>query len=175
MCKLLAILLVLSPLVHAADPPVVKELTINGNQFAAYVLPVGNEDRIVIRRLDPRDIAEYSLLSSDSEQGGHIEKIQWSPKGKYLVFTTSSSGGHSPWHFKTYIFSTERWEFLGLDDAVAAVTSPDFSFTDQTHLSIEMLKTQTSPMDDTTTRLIDMESLPWKSPKKKETEEEANP
>ena len=62
-----------------------------------------------------------------------------------------------------------------MDDAVAAVTSPDFSFTDQTHLSIEMLKTQTSPMDDTTTRLIDMESLPWKSPKKKETEEEANP
>ena len=162
MCRLLAIIVLLSSFVHAAEPPVVKKLTVKGNQFEAYVLPVDSEDRIVVRRHDPRDIAELSLLSPSFDQGGHVENIQWAPQGKYLVFTTSSSGGHSPWHFKTYIFSTERWKFLCLDDAIASVTSPEFTFTDPTHLRIAMLKTPSSPMEDSAPRDIDMEALLWK-------------
>lgn len=147
--------------VHASE---VRELPTDF--FTAYVLPVGHEDRIAIRRRGPRDLTEFSLLSPDNQSGARVEKIAWSPDRKFLAFTTSSSGGHSPWNYRTYIFSTERWEFLNLDDSVAPITSSEFSFTDGSHLSIEILKTPSSATDDSEKRTIDLESLPWKNDKK---------
>ena len=167
--RYLSIVLLL-PFFAYADPAVVKELSKHGNEFSAYVLPANDEDIIVVRRRGPRDIAQLNLLSKDNQQGGHVENIQWSDKGKFLVFTTSSSGGHSPWNFRTYIFSTDRWEFLTLDDAVAPVTSSTFSFTDASHLQIDILKSKTASTDDSEKRIIDLDALPWKTPK---TEQDA--
>jgi hypothetical protein len=165
MCRLLIILLAFPMLCSADQPAVVRELSKNGGELHAYVLPVRQEDRIVVRRLDPRDIAEFSLFSKDCQSGGHVENIEWSPKGEYLVFSTSSSGGHSPWNFPTYVFSSERWEFIGLDDVIAPVTSASFSFKDPTHLCIETLKSSRASTDDTEARTIDLDALPWKQPK----------
>lgn len=59
--------------------------------------------------------------------------FQWSPDSQYLVFTTSSFGGHSPWHFPAYVFCVGDKSFRYLDRAFRdvsgdAVTSPDFHF-----------------------------------------------
>lgn len=165
MRRLLVFMLAFPILCSADQPATVKELSKNGGELHAYVLPVDQEDRIVVRRLDPRDIAELSLFSKDCQSGGHVENIEWAPKGEYLVFSTSSSGGHSPWNFRTYVFSSERWEFIGLDDVIAPVTSASFAFKDPTHLSIETLKSPQSSTDETEVRTIDLDALPWKQPK----------
>lgn len=134
---------------------------IRADPFIAFILPVGNEDRIVVRRFGPRDLAELSLLSQDGQQGAHVESIAWSPDRKFLVFSTSSSGGHSPWNHRTYVFSTERWAFQCLDEAVAPVTSTEFSFPDATHLEVEALPAPSAEVDETSRRVIDLEKLPW--------------
>jgi hypothetical protein len=170
----LAVALLAAPLFAQADPETVKEIsrTVHGYPFRAYVLPVAHEDRLAIRALDPRDLAEFSLLSQDGQQGGHVENIQWSKDAQFLVCSTTSSGGHSPWNYRTYVFSTLRWEFLSLDESATLVTSPDFSFTDPTHLSVEALKTASSATDDVERRTIDLEALPWKKPKSRKPPEE---
>jgi len=165
--RYLIILLLMSSFLARADSDTVKEVTraVDGIYFKAFVLPVGNEDRIVVRLYEPRRIAEFSLLSEDSEHGGHIENIQWSKDGQFLVFSTSSSGGHSAWNFRTYIFSTQRSEFISVDDVTAPATSPNFSFADASHLQIETLRSKPVSTDDTEKRVLDLNTLPWKKPK----------
>lgn len=135
---------------------------ISAGDTKVYILPVGNEDRIAVRRYDPRDLAELSLFSSDNQHGGHIEEIKWSDDHKYLVFSTSNSGGHSPWHFPTYVFSMERWEFLLIDDTLPAVADKFFSFTDNSHIALKSLRNLDSETNDVVSSSIDLESLPWK-------------
>ena len=175
MRALLPIFLPVGSIAHA-DPIEVQQITrtTNGYDFRAYVLPIDAEGRIVIREFCPRQIAEFSLLSKDGHQGGHIEHIEWSKDAQYLVFSTSSSGGHSAWHYPTYVFSSRRNEFLSLDDAIAPVTSGDFLFSDPNHLKIQTRKTSSSFNDATEDRVVDLNSLPWKKPKT-EQDTEANP
>lgn len=131
------------------------------DEFKAYILPVGNEDRLAIRRYDPRKLAELSLFSQDNQHGGRIEEIRWSDDRKYLVFSTSSSGGHSPWHYPTYAFSVERWKFLRLDDTMPAITDKSFSFTDSSHIAVKALRTRESESEDQISTSIDLDALPW--------------
>lgn len=140
-----------------------------GPLYTALILPAGinsglldTEERIVIRGFQPRRLAELSMLSEDGQQGRHVENIQWSKDNKFLLFTTSSSGGHSPWNFRTYVFSTEHWQFLCLDEAVAPVTNKDFEFTDPSHVSMETLNSSDADVDNVERRVVDLQTLPWK-------------
>jgi hypothetical protein len=53
----------------------------------------------------------------------------WSPDSRYLVITTASSGGHSPWHAVTYVYAADDRTLHLADDAVGLVISPDLKFT----------------------------------------------
>ena len=57
-----------------------------------------------------------------------VAKFQWSPDSKFLVLTTVSSGGHSPWNFKTFVFSVSDKSLRSMDDLVGPITSADFQF-----------------------------------------------
>ncbi len=174
MTRWFLVILFFAPLLGRAEQPeVIKSLSIRGGAFTAYVLPVGGEDIVVVRRRgNHRDFTEQSLLSKDGQNGGHIENIQWSKGGKFLVFSTSSSGGHSPWNSRSYAFSTERWSFLVLDDVIAPVTSPVFTFTDASHLEIEVLESPSAGADEGKKQVIDLDVLPWKTPKIPEESED---
>ena len=161
----LCLILLIFILECAAATDQAEVRTIAADEFIAYILPVGNEDRIAIRRYEPRDLAELSLFSSDNQHGGRIEEIKWSEDRKYLVFSTSSSGGHSPWHFPTYVFSTERWAFVLIDDTLPAVADKSFSFTDSSHIKVMTLKKPDSVADDFVSTTIDLNALPWKKHK----------
>ena len=93
--------------------------------------------------------------------GAKVEHIAWSGGARYLVFTTTSSGGHSPWNHRTYAFSTRHWAFLTLDDAVAPVTSADFTFPDASHVEIEIMRPDGEGSDDTVKKTVDLDALPW--------------
>lgn len=157
------VLSVISACAGAFAQPEVRIFT--KDDFKAYILPVDSEDRIAIRRPSPKDLAELSLLSTDSQHGGHIEQITWSDDHKYLVFTTTSSGGHSPWHFPTYVFSTDSWAFLLIDDSLPAITDKSFSFTDSSHITVQTLRDPEAESDDRVSTTIDLDALPWNKKK----------
>jgi hypothetical protein len=55
-------------------------------------------------------------------------QIQWSPDSKFIALTTTSSGGHSPWHYTTYVFSVADRRIVCADDTIGSVVSPEFTF-----------------------------------------------
>jgi hypothetical protein len=55
-------------------------------------------------------------------------QLQWSPDSRYLVMTTVSAGGHSPWHFKAYVYSVSDGTLRYMDDVIGLIVSPDFKF-----------------------------------------------
>jgi hypothetical protein len=58
-----------------------------------------------------------------------ISRIRWSPDSKFLLFTTASSGGHSPWHFKTFVFCAADKSFRNVEStAGGSVGAPEFHF-----------------------------------------------
>jgi len=57
-----------------------------------------------------------------------VVKFQWSPDSQYLVMSTVSSDGHSPWNFETFVFSVADKSLRCMDDLVGPITSSDFHF-----------------------------------------------
>jgi hypothetical protein len=55
-------------------------------------------------------------------------QIQWSPDSRFLVLTTTSSGGHSPWHYTTYVLSIARRQIVSPDEKIGPIVSPEFAF-----------------------------------------------
>jgi hypothetical protein len=58
-----------------------------------------------------------------------VSQIGWSPDSKFLLFTTASSGGHSPWHFRTFAFSVADKSFRDVETVLGApVAAGEFRF-----------------------------------------------
>jgi len=57
-----------------------------------------------------------------------IAHIEWSPDSRFLVMTTVSAGGHSPWHFKAYVYGVEDGSLRYMDDVIGLVVAADFEF-----------------------------------------------
>ena len=58
-----------------------------------------------------------------------VSQIRWSPDSQFILFTTASSGGHSPWHFKTFVFCAADKSFRDVETASGApVGAPEFRF-----------------------------------------------
>ena len=82
----------------------------------ALVLPVGVElsatpdieSRVVVRMVDGKTVTSKDFSSPRGANGYYVERAQWSPDLKFFVFSMSSSGGHSPWSFPTWVFSRDK-------------------------------------------------------------------
>ena len=113
----------------------------DGNYFGAMrrMPAVGNPDQ---RELDsfrleifpiqekktPKLLGE--LYFAFDKEGRVAAKVKWTADSKFLVFTTESSGGHSPWHFTTYVFSVSDKKIVCLDDVFGPVVDSDFKLED---------------------------------------------
>ncbi len=103
---------------------------------------------------------------------GHIvARIAWSPDSRFLVLTTSSAGGHSPWHYKTYVYVAADRTLRYVDDGIGLVLSPDFKFVGPHQIKLAVVRTGHTPVDDMDApdwRAFDLEkiapSLPKESP-----------
>jgi len=73
-----------------------------------------------------------------------ISEIKWSPDSKFLVMTMESSGGHSPWQFRTFTYSVAdgSLRFNNLDE-MRPVISPKFSFEKPDTLVLSVLDNET--------------------------------
>jgi hypothetical protein len=94
-------------------------------------------DPVYIQRHDLDGVVVAILRYGDEGQSvvarhdfGHrlIAHIEWSPDAKFLLFTTVSSGGHSPWHSAAFLFCTADNSFRDVDAAIGSVVSPKFRF-----------------------------------------------
>ncbi len=75
-----------------------------------------------------KTLAFLNLLSQDAEHGRTLAKIEWAKDSRFLVLTTESSGGHSPWHDEAFFFAAESATFRSVDDLSGdSVASVDFS------------------------------------------------
>jgi hypothetical protein len=72
----------------------------------------------------PKSLGE--LYFAFDVEGRRPAKVKWTADSKFLVFTTESSGGHSPWHSTTYAFSVSAKKIVCLDDVIGPVVDSDF-------------------------------------------------
>jgi len=92
----------------------------------AQIVPVGSESRVDIRSSSGVLLRRKDFTSRDQNHGEGVDHAEWTSDGRFFVFTTSSSGGHQPWHMATYFYSLRRNRFYSVDAIVGAVLS-DFA------------------------------------------------
>jgi hypothetical protein len=100
--------------VEAPDHLLVAEQLFQPTGLAIYRIDQRKEDRIGIF-----DLGENEIV-----------RMKWSPNSKFLVFTTSNSRGHSPWHFPAYIYSVSDHSLRSIDKEtnLGSVVDPSFTF-----------------------------------------------
>ncbi len=103
----------------------------------ALIVPIGGESRVEIRSASGALVRRRNFTSSDHSHGEGVDHAQWTSDGRFFVLTTSSSGGHQPWHVATYFYSVSRNRFYSLDAIVGAIIS-DFTLRDDTLLTTRM-------------------------------------
>jgi hypothetical protein len=100
--------------------------------LTARVLPMGKpgwewaESRVEIRNRSGRLLRYVSFASADHEHGEGVNYGAWTPDSMYFVFSTSSSGGHQPWHGPAYFYSRRHNLIRRLDDYIGV--GPDLIF-----------------------------------------------
>jgi hypothetical protein len=54
----------------------------------------------------------------------------WSPDSQFIVMTTDSAGGHSPWHFESFVYSVKDDTLRRVDpvDGSLLIVRPTFTF-----------------------------------------------
>jgi hypothetical protein len=78
--------------------------------------------------------------------------IGWSPDSKFLVMTTASSGGHSLWHFESYVFCVADRTVRYMDNTIGTVLKPDFKF-----VGSHVVAMTVGPDDDGAVKEINLE------------------
>lgn len=87
--------------------------------------------------------------SGSSRDGGHgwsVEKSAWTHDGKFFVFSATSSGGHQPWHFPTFVYRASTNTVLNLDRLnlyrfASSITTPNFRLLNHDVVKTQMLGT----------------------------------
>jgi hypothetical protein len=137
-CRWILIALLLTDALHAAEQSEDLKTAMSPNkEFFAAARRMPDEDFVYRRDLDGFRVVIYHH-GSEKELGdiyAHapifgrlILQMAWSPDSKFLVFTTTSSGGHSPWHYTTFVFETEDRSFREVDSVAGSVVSSEFHF-----------------------------------------------
>jgi len=110
-------------------------------------------DRVLIQRYDLDGVAvaiysdRESVIARHDFPGRRIAHMEWSPDSKFLLFTTTSSGGHSPWHSAAFLYCVGDKNFHDLDTAIGTVMSPKFRF-EIPDVAILMVKKGDSPEEE---------------------------
>jgi len=125
-------------------------------KLRAYVLSVGkhpkppfNESRVEIRDMKGTLLATKDFKSPDGEHGRNVQKMEWSLDPQFFVFSTASSGGHSPWHCQTYFYDRKRKMFKEVDDFTGSIIKRNFKLTAPDWIEVQVQGTATDPGDIT--------------------------
>jgi hypothetical protein len=121
-----------------ADDDIQTVASPDGKYFAAtreipdqLVVWKKDADRFCLVISPNRDAADVdgSFYRWDCPSHEVVSQLAWTPDSSFLVITTTSSGGHSPWHFPTYVFCVRDKSVRYLDDTIGLVSDPGIEFT----------------------------------------------
>src|SRR4030095_16179201 len=137
-------------------PQVVKcpGLTSPDQQLRACVLSVGrhpnppfNESRVAIRDMKGTVLATKDFKSPDGEHVRNVQKMEGSPDSQFFVFSTASSGGHSPWHWQTYFYDRRGKTFKEVDDFTGTVLKQKLKLSARDWIEVQVQVTASDPGD----------------------------
>jgi hypothetical protein len=85
--------------------------------------------RLVVFPLEPGSDHNTGKLYFSRDFAGRVPaQVQWSPSSRFLVLTTTSSGGHSPWHYTTFVVSLANRKVVSPDETYGPVVAPAIAF-----------------------------------------------
>lgn len=136
----LILLTALSPAKDSADYEsfeVWKSASPDGSYFSAmrripgdeYIWVQDNDGfRLVVFPINKNEGGQLGDLYFKFEKEGRLPVvIKWTADSKFLAFSTESSGGHSPWNCKTYVFSVDTKKVANIDDVIGPVVGSSFT------------------------------------------------
>ncbi len=104
----------------------------------AVIFPVGMdlhaspdiESRVVIRGPEAKLVTSKDFSSPRGANGYYVVRARWSPDSQFFVFSMSSSGGHSPWSFPTWVFSRQKETIVSFNEMIGGkpTLSDEFNF-----------------------------------------------
>jgi hypothetical protein len=116
-----------------------------------------HESRINILDATGNTLGSLDLTSEDSEHGRVIERIGWSSDSRFVVFSSYSSGGHSPWNSMTFFYSVDLNCFGVLDNFLPGpVLDPNFELAASSEVR---LVTMGKDMDDQVKTKFDLRDI----------------
>ena len=89
------------------------------------------ESRVVLRANGAKLLTSKDYSSPRGTNGYYVVRAAWSPDSQFFVYSMSSSGGHSPWSFPTWVYSRQKNLFVSLNELIGnkPTVSGDFKFT----------------------------------------------
>jgi len=89
------------------------------------------ESRVVIQTSTGKLLASEDYSSPSGANGYYVVAAKWSPDSQFFVYSMSSSGGHSPWSFPTWVYSRQKNIFADFSAMIGnnPTLSADFTFT----------------------------------------------
>ncbi|PYJ23221.1 MAG: hypothetical protein DME20_00915 [Verrucomicrobia bacterium] len=92
-------------------------------------------------------LATKDFKSPDGEHGRNVQKAEWSPDSQFFVFSTASSGGHSPWHWQTYFYDRKQKLSKELDDFTGPIIKRNFKLSAPDWIEVRVQGTASDPSD----------------------------
>jgi hypothetical protein len=118
-------------------------------EVGKYAPPL-NESKVEIHSVTDQVLASKDFSSSDGEHGRNVQKDEWTPDSQFFLFSTASSGGHSPWHWQTYFYDRKNNVFKELDDYTGPIIKRDFTIQPPDWVEVTVQGTTSDPSDITT-------------------------
>jgi hypothetical protein len=106
-----------------------------------------NESRIEIHDVNNRILAFKDFRSADGEHGRNVQKNEWAPDSQFYVFSTASSGGHSPWHWQTYFYDRRANTLREVDDFTGPIIKRDFTLSAPDWIEVTVQGTKSDSAD----------------------------
>jgi hypothetical protein len=88
------------------------------------------ESRVILRGPDAKLLTSRDYSSPRGANGYYVVRAKWSPDSQFFVYSMSSSGGHSPWSFPTWVYSRQKNLIYSFTDLIGGkpTLSEEFSF-----------------------------------------------
>jgi hypothetical protein len=106
-----------------------------------------NESVVEIHDLDNHILATDNFRSSTQSNGRNVQNTSWTPDAQFFVFSTASSGGHSPWNWQTYFYNRQTNKFLELDSFTGPIIKRDFTVSPPDWIVVTVQGTKADPTD----------------------------
>jgi len=122
------------------DQAVAKSYASPDGKLQAEVLSKGSaqESRVEVRDQQGVLLASRDYSSRDGEHGQIVDEARWTPDSQFFVFTTYSSGGHSPWQTPTYFFNRRENKIRDLSEFLPPVADSKFTLSAPDRITISI-------------------------------------